>query len=105
MNAASAAHETRRHYSSGEPFHGSSFGLCRFFLPVSRRRAGFKRPDKTRGDFGYVMDRSAERGFVGLRWLVESADFPDELQRGGLDFLGRNGWIEVEQWLYVAAHR
>jgi len=51
------------------------------------------------------MDRSAERGFVGLRWLVESADFPDELQRGGLDFLGRNGWIEVEQWLYVAAHR
>ena len=35
---------------------------------------------------------------------MEAADFADELERGGADFVRGYGWVEVEKHFDVPAH-
>jgi hypothetical protein len=39
-----------------------------------------------------------------LRGFVKAGDLADELERGGADFFGRNGRIEIEEDFDVSAH-
>lgn len=61
--------------------------------------------EETLGGSGDFFDGAVERGGVGLRWLVEAGDFAHELERGGANFVGSDGWIEIEERFDVAAHR
>src|SRR5437868_3424587 len=49
-----------------EPCRSTSFCLCGFFFPASRRRICFERMDKVVRDSRNFLDRGLERGFVGL---------------------------------------
>src|SRR5215469_13176859 len=53
------------------------------------------------GDF---VHRGPEGSFVDRRRLVESADLPNELERGCADLILGDGRIEVEERSDVAAH-
>src|SRR5215469_5684259 len=53
------------------------------------------------GDF---VHRGPEGSFVDRRRLVESADLPNELERGRADLILGDGRIEVEERSDVAAH-
>lgn len=43
------------------------------------------------------VDGARERGFIGVRRLVESGDFSHELERGGADLVRGDGQIEIEE--------
>jgi hypothetical protein len=60
--------------------------------------------DKSAGDAGDFIDRGLERGFVGLRRLVKTADFPYELERSRTNFVGCDRWVEVEKRFDISAH-
>jgi hypothetical protein len=53
---------------------------------------------------GDLIDGSIERGFVRVRWFRESAKFPDELQRGCVNFVSRRGRLKIMQGLDASAH-
>ena len=88
-----------------EALGGASFGFGGFVFAVSGCSCGFERAEQAHGSGGDFVDGGVERFFVGLRWLIEAADFPDELERSGAHFLGSNGRIEIKQWFDVSAHR
>jgi hypothetical protein len=52
--------------SIAEPCRSTSFCLCGFFFPASRRRICFERMDKAVRDSRNFLDRGLERGFVCL---------------------------------------
>ena len=41
---------------------------------------------------------------VGARGAIHAAQFPDELQRRGADFLVSGWWLEIGERLDVSAH-
>jgi|GraSoi2013_115cm_1033766.scaffolds.fasta_scaffold436686_1 hypothetical protein len=65
---------------AAESHRGASFRFCRLLFSILCWCVRFKRMDKASRDGSYFVDRGQERNFVGLRRLVESGDFPDELE-------------------------
>src|SRR5579859_53910 len=63
-----------------------------------------ERIDQTAGNHCHVIDRSIERGFVGVRWLRRATEFPDELQRRRANLVVGRGRLEVGQGLDVSTH-
>ena len=55
-------------------------------------------------DPGYFLDRVKKRGFIRLGRLVETGDFPYELQRSSADFFVSDWRIEIEERFYISAH-
>jgi len=53
-------------------------------------------------DFGYGL---IESFFIGFRWFGEAADFSDELERGGRDFLIGGGLGSPAENFDAATHR
>src|SRR5690242_2611983 len=90
--------------SCAESLQGSGLGLCRFFFPASRWSGGFERVQQTRRNFRHLIDCRLKGDLVRLRWLVESADLSDELQRCRPNLVFRNWWIEVEKCLNIPTH-
>ena len=60
--------------------------------------------EKLGGSGGDFLDGGEEGGFVGLGRLVEAGDLADELERGGADFVGSDGRLEIEKRFDAAAH-
>jgi hypothetical protein len=60
--------------------------------------------EKASRDGRDFIDRSEERGFIGFRRLVETADLSDELQRSSSNLVGIHGRIEVEESFDIPAH-
>ena len=104
----SAARKYRKSETFGgltaESLRGPSFRFCRLLFSILGWCVRFERMDKASRDAGYFVDRRQERGLIGLRRLVESANFPDELERSGTDLFGRYGWIKIEEGFDVPAH-
>jgi len=50
------------------------------------------------------IDSSQERGLIGSRWLVKTADFSHELERRGLNLIAGDGRIEIEECFDIPAH-
>src|ERR1022692_457320 len=90
--------------SGTESLGGTSSRLRSFFFPILWRCVGFERMEKASRHSGDFIDRRQERGFVGLRRLVETADLSYELQRRGSNLLGIDRRIEVEEGLDIPAH-
>jgi len=65
---------------SSEPRSGAGFCLRGLFFPILRRCMRFKRTEKTGRHSCDLIDCSAERAFVCLRWFVESSDLSHELE-------------------------
>ncbi len=86
-----------------ESLGGAGSGFGRFLFSILGRRGGFERMKQAGGDGGDFVDGREERGFIGLRRLVQAADFPDELQRGGVNFFLSDWRIEVEKRLDIPA--
>lgn len=60
--------------------------------------------EEAAGDLGDVGNGLFECFFVGFGGLAEAGDLADELEGGGLDFVGGYGRIEVEEGSDVSAH-
>ena len=86
------------------PLGAARLRLCGFLFAVLWRRAGFKRAQKPGRDRGHLIDGSLERGLVGLRRFVATADFSDELQRRRVNLFRSHRRIEVEKILDIPAH-
>jgi hypothetical protein len=84
---------------------GPCLGFRRFFFAVLRRRGSFERAQQAARGSDYFLNRGGERGFVGLRRFVETADLPDELERCGAHFLLGNRRIEIEKIFDVSTHK
>jgi hypothetical protein len=54
--------------------------LKNFFCAIPRRCIRLERAEKVSGDRCYFANGGEECGFVGFRWLVETADLSHELQ-------------------------
>ena len=52
----------------------------------------------------YIIDSSQERGLIGSRRFVKTADFSHELERGSLNLCCGDGRIKVEKCFDVPAH-
>src|SRR6202035_5915946 len=76
-----------------------SANLCfgGFLFPVLWWRVGLHRPQQPLGNASDLLDGRPKRGFVGLGWLREAADLPDELQGSRAHFLRGHRRIEIEQ--------
>src|SRR5271155_393677 len=90
--------------SGAESLRGASLRLGRLFLAALWWRVGFERVEKTSRDGCYFIDCSQERSFIRFRRFVEAGDLSDELQRGGMNLVGVDRRIEVEQSFDVPAH-
>ena len=53
---------------------------------------------------GNLVDGVIECLLVGARGAIHAAQFPDELQRRGADFLVSGWWLEIGERLDVSAH-
>ena len=51
-----------------------------------------------------LVDGVIECLLVGARGAIHAAQFPDELQRRGADFLVSGWWLEIGERLDVSAH-
>src|SRR5271163_2532124 len=80
-----------------ESLRASGLCLSRFFFAASWRRGGFERAEKPGRYFGYFFYGSEKRCFVRLGWLIEAADLPYKLKRGGANLFGRYGRIKIEE--------
>lgn len=60
--------------------------------------------EEAHGSSGDFVDGVVEGLFVGFRRFIEAGDFANELERGGADFVGSDGRIEIEKRLDVSAH-
>ena len=60
--------------------------------------------NETGRDLRYFIDSSQERGFIGSRRFVETADFSDELERGIAYLFRGDRRIKVEKCFDVPAH-
>jgi hypothetical protein len=60
--------------------------------------------NETGRDLGYFIDSRQERGFIGSRRFVETADFSDELERGSSNLFSGDGRIKVEKRFDIPAH-
>jgi hypothetical protein len=60
--------------------------------------------NETSRDPGYFIDSSQERGFIGSRRFVKTADFSYELECGGLNLFGGDGRIKIEKCFDIPAH-
>src|ERR1044071_4719875 len=78
--------------------------LGRLFLPVFFRPFGFERAQQFGGDRRDPVYRGLESGFIALRRLVESGDFPRELERSGPNLRIADRRIEIKQGPDAAAH-
>src|SRR5438132_9114993 len=74
------------------------------FFATFRRGISFERPKKAERDAGNLVDGCQKSRFVCLRWFIESANLSHKLQGSGLNFLGCNGRVEVEEHFNVSAH-
>ena len=61
--------------------------------------------EKASRDPSYLIDGRQEQAFVGLRRLVEAANFSHKLQRSRSNLFVGNGRIEVEKRLDIPAHQ
>jgi hypothetical protein len=50
------------------------------------------------------IDSSQERGLIGSRWLVKTADFSHELARRGLNLIAGDERIKIEKCFDIPAH-
>ena len=89
---------------SAKSFKRTSSGFRRFFLPILGRSRRFERMKQASGDGGNLVDGCEERAFVGLRRLIQAADFSDELERGCSNLLRSDWRIEIEERLDIPAH-
>src|SRR6185503_3814523 len=76
----------------------------RFHLAFARRRVRHKRVEEFSGGIGYSLDSVIERGFVGIGWLVEAAEFSYKLNCRSANLFFGGGWFEVMQRFDIATH-
>src|SRR5437868_12456421 len=88
-----------------EPQPRALLRLLRLDCAVARRRMRMQRGQKATGGFRDFLDGKLERGFVGLRGLVEAGKLAHELQRRSMDLILARRRVEIKQRLDVAAHR
>src|SRR5882672_9661282 len=80
-------------------------GLGRLHIPVLGGRRRDQRIEQLPRGPSDLIDGAIEHRLIAEGRLVEPADLPDELDRGGTDFFVRRGWRVVEQSPDVPAHR
>src|SRR6188508_3400327 len=88
----------------GKPCQSPFARLGGFDLAIPRGRRRLERGKKLAGDGGNLVDGREERGFVGLRRLVKTADLAHELQRGRANLLVRHRRGEIEEDPDVSTH-
>src|SRR5215218_5310518 len=87
----------------------SAEALCRSrargggdLVAIARRRRRLQRVDQPPRRDRNLFDGAVERVLIRFGWLVEAAQFANELQRRVTDlFVGRR-WIKIEQRLDVS---
>jgi len=69
-----------------------------------RRRSGLERSKKLSTSLGYLRDRALKYLAILFRRLLKPADFPDELQGSGVEFVP--GWrlVRSSQNFDASAH-
>lgn len=82
----------------------SGSGFSSFFFAIPCWRGGLQCLEQSNGARRNFVDCCMERRFVRARRLVESGNLSYELDRCIPNFIGSNGWVEVEKVLYVSAH-
>jgi hypothetical protein len=87
-----------------ESLGGAGLGLGGFLFAIFRWSRRRQRSQEASGDGGDIVDSGVEGGFIGLRWFGEAADFADELEGGGADFVLGDGRIEIEERFDISAH-
>lgn len=90
--------------SSPKPHYGASFRFCRLFFPIPWRCVRFQGMNETGRDQCDFINSSQERGLIGSRRFVETADFSHELERRGLNLVAGNRRIKIEKCFDVPAH-
>lgn len=90
--------------SGAESLGGAGCGSGSFLFAIFRRRVGCEGLQKASRDVRNFINGAEKSGFVGLRWLIESADFPHELQRSGANLFRSCGRIEIKECPDVPAH-
>jgi hypothetical protein len=68
-------------------------------LAILGRRCRFERMKQASGGGGNLVDCRQEQAFVGLRRLVQAADFSDVLERGGAISCGVTGGSKLKSVL------
>lgn len=82
----------------------SGSGFSSFFFAIPCWRGGLQCLEQSNGARRNFVDCCMEHRFVRARRLVESGNLSYELDRCIPNFIGSNGWVEVEKVLYVSAH-
>src|SRR5258706_4522788 len=88
-----------------ESLRRPSLRLGGLFLATLRRRCSLERMEKPSRDHSDFIDGSLERGFIGLRRFVKSADLSHELQRRGANLVGIDGRTEIDEGFDISAHQ
>src|SRR5262249_13183483 len=83
---------------------GPRFCFGGLFFAVLGWSGGLQGAQQARRNAGYFVDSGFEGLLIGLGRLGEATDFAHELQRGGVNLPGRDGWVEIEQRLDISAH-
>src|ERR1700682_3627031 len=78
------------------------YGLIR---SIPRWCIRLKRVEEFPGDCRYLVNGSNECGFVRFRWLIETADFSHELQRGRTNLILGHRRREIEENPDISTHR
>jgi hypothetical protein len=90
--------------SRGKPLCRACARLGRLFFAVPRGRVCHKGVQKVSGSGRYLVNGHKKCSLVGLRWFVEAAYFPHELQCSPVNLFVRHGRFEVEEGLDVSTH-
>jgi len=83
---------------------GAKFCLSSFFFPILGGSGCFERGKKASGSGGYFIYGSFERNFVGLGWLVKTANLSNELKGSVADFFWSDWRFEIKKILDISAH-
>ena len=83
---------------------GSGMSFRRLHVAITRRRIGNERFEEVMCGVRHLLHGTIECVFIRLRWLGETAQLPDELQRGGADLTTRGWRGKVMQGLDISAH-
>jgi hypothetical protein len=89
--------------SSAKPHYGAGFRFCGLFFPIPPWCIRFEGMNEASRDLSDFIDSSEERGLIGSRRLVETADFSHELERRGLNLFAGDGRIKVEKRFDIPA--
>jgi hypothetical protein len=96
VKVAKGGREASDRWSGAESFGGAQFCLGSFLFAIFRRGGGFERSQEATRDTGDFIDGGLKCRFVGLRGLVEAANLPYELERGGTNLVLADGRVEIE---------